>query len=237
MASRACVQSFCQRGIRGPQEDLRSLGVHTGKSAKRAGVKRACPNKAMAHIWFMHDVHLGCALFFLDMLAEYTLLSMTVMVTPCLWYVVGMNLVCPMPKFPQAPFARAPFGESRVHTGKLTQLFFLDLSLTQPTFSSSRAYLSDSRLRIFPKRPLLAIFCGGRSACQISRISKLNSLVALDPGAKDIPNSILESRLTSHTKDSCARWPRNWNQKKTGSRTGTTGTVLQKSKSEQSPSL
>ena len=74
------------------------------------GVKRACPNKAMAHIWFMHDAHLGCALFFLDMLAEYTLLSMTVMVTPCLWYVVGMNLVCPMSKFPQAPFARAPFG-------------------------------------------------------------------------------------------------------------------------------
>ena len=50
----------------------------------------------------MHDAHLGCALFFLDMLAEYTLLSMTVMVTPCLWYVVRMNLVCPMSKFPQA---------------------------------------------------------------------------------------------------------------------------------------
>ena len=42
----------------------------------------------MAHMWFMHDALLGCALFFLDMLAEYTLLSMTVMVTPCLWYVV-----------------------------------------------------------------------------------------------------------------------------------------------------
>ena len=67
----------------------------------------------MARIWFMHDAHLGCALFFLDMLAEYTLLSMTVMVAPCLWYVVGMNLVCPMSKFPQAPFARAPFDESR----------------------------------------------------------------------------------------------------------------------------
>ena len=70
----------------------------------------------MAHIWFMHDAHLDCALFFLDMLAEYTLLSMTVMVTPCLWYVVGMNLVCPMSKFPQAPFARAPFDESRKYT-------------------------------------------------------------------------------------------------------------------------
>ena len=67
----------------------------------------------MAHIWLMHDAHLGCALFFLDMVAEYTLLSMTVMVIPCLWYVDGMNLVCPMSKFPQAPFARAPFGECR----------------------------------------------------------------------------------------------------------------------------
>ena len=73
----------------------------------------------MAHIWFMHDAHLGCAFFFLDLLAEYTLLSMIVMVTPCLWYVVGMNLVCPMSKFPQAPFARAPFGESRETFGTL----------------------------------------------------------------------------------------------------------------------
>ena len=61
----------------------------------------------------MHDAYLGPAFFFLDILAEYTLLSMTVMVTPCLWYVVGMKLVCPMSKFPQAPFARAPFGECR----------------------------------------------------------------------------------------------------------------------------
>ena len=67
----------------------------------------------MAHIWFMHDAHLGRAFLFLDMLAEYTLLLMTVMVTPCLWYVVGMKLVCPMSKSPQTPFARAPFGESR----------------------------------------------------------------------------------------------------------------------------
>ena len=42
---------------------------------------------------------------------------MTVMVTPCLWYVVGMKLVCPMSKFPQAPFARAPFGECRCNFG------------------------------------------------------------------------------------------------------------------------
>ena len=55
----------------------------------------------MAHIWFMHGAHLGCALFFLDMLAQYTLRSMTVMATACLWYVVGMRLVCPMSKFPE----------------------------------------------------------------------------------------------------------------------------------------
>ena len=67
----------------------------------------------MAHISFMHDAHFGRVFLFLDMLAEYTLLSMTVMVTPCLWYVIGMKLVCPMSKFPQAPFARAPFGECR----------------------------------------------------------------------------------------------------------------------------
>ena len=61
-------------------------------SAKRAGVKRACPNKAMAHMWFMHDAHLGFAPLFLENLAEHTLLSMTIMVTPCRWYVVGMKL-------------------------------------------------------------------------------------------------------------------------------------------------
>ena len=33
-------------------------------SAKRAGVKQACPNKAMAHICFMHDAHLGHACLF-----------------------------------------------------------------------------------------------------------------------------------------------------------------------------
>ena len=47
----------------------------------------------------MHDAHLGHAFLSLDMLAECTLLSMTVMVTPCLWYVVGMKLVCPMSSF------------------------------------------------------------------------------------------------------------------------------------------
>ena len=39
-------------------------------SAKRAGVKRAGPNKVMAHIWFMHDARLGRAFLFLDMLAQ-----------------------------------------------------------------------------------------------------------------------------------------------------------------------
>ena len=76
-------------------------------SAKRAGVKRACPNKVMAHMWFMHDAHLDRAFLFLDILAEYILLSMTVMVTPCLWYVVGMKFVCPMASFLQ-PLLQAP---------------------------------------------------------------------------------------------------------------------------------
>ena len=42
------------------------------------------------------------------------------MFAPCLWYVVGMNLVCPMSKFPQAPFARAPFGENPPNIGTFT---------------------------------------------------------------------------------------------------------------------
>ena len=86
-------------------------------SAKRAGVKRACPNKVMAHIWLMHDAHLGRAFLFLEMPAAYTLLSMTVMVTPCLWYVVGMKLVCPMSKFPQAPFCTRPFWRMLILSG------------------------------------------------------------------------------------------------------------------------
>ena len=63
----------------------------------------------------MHDAHLGRVLLPLDILAEYIriLLSMTVMVTPCLKYVVGMRLVMSYAKFPRAPFARAPFGECR----------------------------------------------------------------------------------------------------------------------------
>ena len=92
-----------------PSETVEAIGY----SAKRAGVKRACPNKVMAHMWFMHDAHLGRAFLLLGILAEYALLSMTVMVTPCLWYVVGMKLVMSYVKLPQAPFARAPFTECR----------------------------------------------------------------------------------------------------------------------------
>ena len=66
-----------------------------------------------ALMWFMHDAHSGFAFMFLDILVEYTLLSMTVMVIPCLWYVVGMKLLMSCVKFPQAPFAHAPFGECR----------------------------------------------------------------------------------------------------------------------------
>ena len=43
-------------------------------------------------MWFMHDAHLGRAFFFLEILAGCKLLSITVMVTPCLWCVVGMKL-------------------------------------------------------------------------------------------------------------------------------------------------
>ena len=49
----------------------------------------------------MHDARLGRAFFFLDVLAEHTLLSMTIMVTPSLRYVVGMNFVMSHVKFPQ----------------------------------------------------------------------------------------------------------------------------------------
>ena len=64
----------------------------------------------------MHDAHLGCVFFFLDILAEYTLLSMTVMVTPCLWYVVGMKLVMSCVKFFKPLLQRAPCGECRPKT-------------------------------------------------------------------------------------------------------------------------
>ena len=61
----------------------------------------------------MHDAHIGRAFLFLEILAECTLLSMTVTVTLCLWYVVGMRLAMSHVKFPQAPFASAPFGKCR----------------------------------------------------------------------------------------------------------------------------
>ena len=70
----------------------------------------------------MHDARLGRVLLFLDILAEYAGLSMTVMVTPCLWYVVGTKLVMSCAKFPQAPFARAPCGECRSLEYKNTKI-------------------------------------------------------------------------------------------------------------------
>ena len=53
-------------------------------------------------MWFMHDAHLGRAFLFLDFMAACTLLSMTVMVTPCLWYVVRVKLVMSYVKFCEA---------------------------------------------------------------------------------------------------------------------------------------
>ena len=66
------------------EHESRHCGV-CGYSTKRAGVQRACPNKVMAHTWFIHDAHLGRALLFLDILADYTFLLNSVMVTPRLW--------------------------------------------------------------------------------------------------------------------------------------------------------
>ena len=64
----------------------------------------------MAHIWFMHDAHLGCALFFLDMLAEYTLLALNdshgfSMSLVCSWNEVGMSYV----QVSSSPFCTRPF--------------------------------------------------------------------------------------------------------------------------------
>ena len=72
-------------------QGLAEIKANNWYSAKRAGVKRACPNKVMAHMWFMHDAHLGHAFLFLDILAESAPLSMTIMVIPCLWYVIGTS--------------------------------------------------------------------------------------------------------------------------------------------------
>ena len=58
-------------------------------------------------MWFMHDAHFGRAFLFLDILAEYTLLSMTVMAAPCLWYVVGMKIVMSC-QVSSSPFCTRP---------------------------------------------------------------------------------------------------------------------------------
>ena len=105
-------------------------------------MKRACPNKVMAQRLFVHDAHLGRALLFLDILAEYTLLSMTVMVTPRLWCVVGMKLVMSYVKFPQAPFARAPFGECRKNRCDVGALSFFSCKVLAPVLDIQSPYRS-----------------------------------------------------------------------------------------------
>ena len=57
----------------------------------------------MVHAWCTLRL---CALLPSWYVGWYTLLSMTVMVTPCLWYVVGMKLVCPMSNL--KPLLHAP---------------------------------------------------------------------------------------------------------------------------------
>ena len=61
----------------------------------------------MAHMRFIYDAHLGRAFLFLDRLAEYTLLSMTVLVAPCLcsWNEVG-DVLC---QVSSSPFCTRPF--------------------------------------------------------------------------------------------------------------------------------
>ena len=73
-------------------------------------------------VWFMHDAHLGRAFLFLDILAEYALLSMTVMVALCLWYVVGVKLVMSYVKFPQAPL-NFKLRERKMRTNFFAQTF------------------------------------------------------------------------------------------------------------------
>ena len=99
-----------QRGLLpGPRNNSVKHFLGNWYSAKPAGVKQACPNKVMAHMWFMHDAHLGRAFSFLDTLAEYTLLSMTIMVTPCLWYVLGMQYGDVLCQVSRCPFCARPW--------------------------------------------------------------------------------------------------------------------------------
>ena len=93
------------------QQALAVVSHCSWHSAKRAGVERVCSIKVIAHMWFMHDAHLGRAFLFLGA-------HIAVNDSYGLWYVVGMKLVMSYVKFPQAPLARAPFGECRcrMHT-------------------------------------------------------------------------------------------------------------------------
>ena len=75
----------------------------------------------------MHDAHLGRVFLFLEILAEYALLSVTVMVTPCLLYVVGVKLVMSYVKFPLKPRLYAPLLTNAEIPGFLeTGLFYTD---------------------------------------------------------------------------------------------------------------
>ena len=60
-------------------------------------------------MWFMHDAHLGRAFLFLDILAEYTLLSMTghgySISLVCSWNEVG-DVLC---QVSSRPFGTRPF--------------------------------------------------------------------------------------------------------------------------------
>ena len=104
----------------------------------------------------MHDAHLGRAFLFLDVLAEHTLLSMTAMFTPCLWYLVGMKLVMSYVKFSSSPFCTCPFWQM--------PNFGVPLALTSPHVKarcngSGRACPGDSA-------------CQGVVAAAVRRVSK-----------------------------------------------------------------
>ena len=90
-------------------------------SAKRAGVKRACPNKVVVHRWFMHDARLGHAFLFLHLLAEYTIAvndshgySMSLV---CSWNKVG-DVLC---QVSSSPFCTRPFWRMPKYTKKCTR--------------------------------------------------------------------------------------------------------------------
>ena len=77
---------------------------------KAGWCKTGLSEQGMAHMWFMHDAHLGRAFFFLEILAEYTLLSNDMVFLVCSWNEVG-DALC---QVSSSPFCtRTPFGECR----------------------------------------------------------------------------------------------------------------------------